>query len=384
MVYTVPGADFSLKLNKIVSYVERTNVGGFLFYSCDNTALLLQINRAIIERAKERDIYIEEFLLSIEETGHFLSEIRKTAGNNPDGIMIFNIDESIVYTKDQIIKDINNARDILLGFKIPILFGMSAENISKFANQAQDLFLRRDRGVIRFAEIASIPGMEESDDARESKKMRSLKPGTPDSFRLRVELMERQFKAVEKSKVKPERIANEFALELMKAYLQVSSVNKAKELFEKYKFYFNLENHLKSIESVAELYRQTSQWDNALELLFKSKKIHEDINDVNGLSGVLYDIANIYYNKGCISEALEYYRETGGILKTIGDQKRLAFTLNTIGNIEYERGRRDKALENYLKSKEIFVELGDETNQKIVDENIQTIKEKLQEKEAGL
>jgi len=378
MVQFNPGPDFSSKLNKIVNYVKRTNTGGFLFYSCENTAWLFQINRAIIERAREKDIDIQEFFLTLDDTGNFLPGIRKIAGYKPGAIMISNIDETIVYTDGQIINDINGSRDILLGLKIPILFGMSAENISRFANQAQDLFLRRDRGVIYFTGLAFIAEMEEA--AAAQKAMKKPKPVTPANVRLKIELLERQLKEAEEIKDKPGRIANDVALELIKVYLKSASITKAKKLFKKYKLYFNLEDHLKSIEGVAEFYNKTSQWHKALELLFKSKKMHQDMGDKIGLSRILPDIATAYYKEGRISESLEYYRETEGLLKSINDPKRLASTLNTIGNIEYERGRWDKALENYLKSKEIFVETGDEINRKLADDNIRTIKEKLEEK----
>jgi tetratricopeptide (TPR) repeat protein len=376
-----PNPDYFSQIEKIVNYVKRTPGSGFLFYSCDTSIGIVQINRAIIERAQTRGITIVEFFMSMDDTDaeNFLFKTRKIAETKPGGIIIANIDELIAYSEDRIIKAINNARDILLEFNIPFLLGMSRENISKFANLAQDLFLRRDRGVVRFVGVPIIPGIEESFDAL--KNMEDLKPALSPELKLKIELLESQLKKAEAQNYDARQIANDIALELIQLYLKAFLIGKAQSLFSKYKFYFNLEDHLKGIESAADFYYGTAQWDKAIELYLKSKKIRRDMGDKEGLSAVLADLGRVYVNKNNLPEAIACFTESRKLLEKLGNKEKLAHILSSLGGLEFKRGQWDKAIDYFSKSLGIFEKLGDYTNQNIVEENIQRVKERLKERE---
>ncbi len=376
-----PNPDYFSQIEKIVNYVKRTPGSGFLFYSCDTSIGIVQINRAIIERARTRGITIVEFFLSMDDTDaeNFLFRTRKIAENKPDGIIIANIDELIAYSEDRIIKAINNARDILLEFNIVFLLGMSQENISKFANLAQDLFLRRDRGVVRFVGVPIIPDIEESFAALKTRE--DLKPALSRELKLKIELLESQLKNAEAQDYDARQIANDIALELVQLYLKAFLIEKAQSLFSKYKFYFNLEDHLKGIESAANFYYGTAQWDKALELYLKSKKIRRDMGDKEGLSIVLADLGRVYVNKNNLIEAIACFTESRKLIEKLGNKEKLAYILSSLGGLEFKRGQWDKAIDYFSKSLDIFEKLGDNTNQNIVQENIKRVKERLKERE---
>lgn len=356
MIQTGISSDFFTKINKIVNYFARTSRGGFLFCSCDKTAVLSEINKIIIERAKLMDLNINELYLSSEDAGQFLHKIRERAKRKPDGIIISNLDELIVLTRDQIIKDINFARDILLGLKVPLLFCVSKENISKFANQAQDLFLRRDRGVIHFSDV---PGITKLDEFQAFKTMGSRDSVDFTSLNLKISLLENQLKEAEREKYKPGRIANEIALDLIQLYLDSALVLEANELFNRYKPYFKLENDIKAIKTIAELHTKNCAWEKAFDYYLKAKKILENVGDIRGLARVSSDIGFVHFHRGEMSEALRCYLKCKEINEEIGDTRNLAVSLDAIGSIYRKEGQLDKALENYFESKKISEQADD-------------------------
>lgn len=351
--------DFFAKINKIVNYFSRTKKGGFLFCSCDNTLVIKQIIHNVIVRSREKNLKIKDLALSSTDAGIFLYQVKAAAKEYPDGIIISNLDEMIILTKDQIITDINLSRDILLDIKIPFLFCMSRENISKFANKAVDLFLRRDRGVIQFPDIPEHPMSVDMKEVFPIKFHKSI------DFRdldLRLRLLYSQLKKAEEKKYNPDRIANEIALDLIDAYIDASLLEKANELFDKYKKYFNLETHMKAITIAAWLYDANSDWDRALEYYFKLKAMHEGSGNMVELAVVLNNIGIVYFYKGEMDKALEYFYKTGELCEREGNENCKGSVLNNIGLIYSVRDELDKALDYFLRSIEIREKMGDVNN----------------------
>ncbi len=300
-------SDFFAGINKIVNYFARTSKGGFLFCSHDKTLVVQHIVRTVMERATQKKLNIKELYLNAEDADSFLSEIRALATEKPDGIIISNLDELIVLTKDRIIDNINLSRDILLSLDVPFLFCLTQENISKFANQASDLYLRRDRSVIFFPDPPEETGMDKLKDFhtveyRESVDFKSLK--------LKIGLLEKQLKEAEEKKYKPERIANEITLDLIVAYYKAGLLKNADQLFHRYKAYFNLEDHLKTIDIAAILSHSRNRLDEALEYYFKSKALNEASRNEEGIAGALYSIGAVHLSKNDSEEGLKYLFES--------------------------------------------------------------------------
>ena len=365
--------DFFAKINKIVNYFARTPGGGFLFCSYESIAVLDEIIETIKYRAEERELNLKEVFLSLEDAEYFLPKIKEAAREKPGGIIISNLDELVVLTKDQIITEINLARDILLGLNLPILFCVSRENISKFANQAQDLFLRRDRGVIHFS---NIPGVKIWEQFRKLRGMEYRESVDVNGLNLKIELLENQLKEAEGKKYKPGRIANEIALDLIQLYLDASLVKEAKKLFRKYKSYLNLKDHLKTLKVVANLYRKSSRWGwGALKLCFRRKKIYKQTGDLVGLADTLNDIGMIYIQRFRWNKALEYFIESKNILEQVVETTGLyEATLSNIGFAYFLKRESTKALEYYIRAREIFERIGNQGGLKNAERMIGLIK----------
>lgn len=349
MAKTGTVSDYYAKINKIVNYFARNSNGGFLFCSLDKIDVTNEINRYIIYRAEQKNLTVKEVYLSFEDAQDFLNKIREAAKEKPDGIIISNLDELIVLTKDQIIKDFNLSRDILLNLKLPFLFCVSKKNISKFANQAQDLFLRRDRGVIHFSNIPGKKRIEEFKDFFTKEYWRSTEYK---SLELGKVLLESQLKEAEEKRYRPERIANEIALDLIHLYLNTSLIIKAKELFYKYKHFLDLENNLKAITITAKLYNESGQLDKAFDYYLKAKNIVEKTGDMRVLGTILNEMALLYDRKLEWEKAREFSFRSLKISRQLGDIPGIGIIFNNIGLSYYKSGDLNKALEFFYKSLE--------------------------------
>jgi tetratricopeptide (TPR) repeat protein len=399
--------DFYVGINKIVNYFERTTKAGFLFCAHDKTMVLLQIAKTVIERAKRKKLDVKEFYMTGDDVGDFWRKIKEIAKGKPDGVIISNLDELIVSTKDQIIKDFNFSRDILLGLDVQVLFCLTRENVAKFANQASDLYLRRDREVIFFPDP---PGETALDKANELFTPGFRESGDFKSAQLKIGLLEKQLREAEQKNYKPERVANEIALDLVQAYLEASLSADANRIFDRYIIHFNLETDLKAMEIVGNVYYQNSMWTKALELSLKSLAKYEEYRDEFRIArellaaGALYSIENqfnnafdyfsraeeiikrnhydyllpqlyinlgqIYYGKGELNKALDYYSKTLKLVEEPKDKDFRAMVNAHIGAIYFRKGELDKALHYYLNTKEICAASGGTLNIALISEQI--------------
>jgi tetratricopeptide (TPR) repeat protein len=345
--------DFYAGINKIVNYFDRTSKGGFLFCAHDKTLVLLHIAKTVIERAAQKKLDVKELYLTIGDVDDFWRKIREIAKEKPDGIIISNLDELIVLTKDQIIKDFNLSRDILLGFNVQILFCLTRENVAKFANQASDLYLRRDRGVIFFAdppEETTIDKFEEfySPEFIESTDFKTAK--------LQIGLLEKQLKEARENKYRPDRIANEIALDLISSYLDSLLLEDADGLFNEYKKYFNLETNHKAIDIIGKYYRKKYLNDEALECFFKSKALNETVGNEREVIGTLLDIGIIYTRKRDLDKALEYYFQALEIDERKKYEGLAENVFRHIGFTFQQNGEYNKALDYYIRAMDIYKE----------------------------
>jgi tetratricopeptide (TPR) repeat protein len=362
--------DFYAGINKIVNYFARTSKGGFLFCSCDSTSMTRLITETVIKQAAEKNLEIKELYLTSDDTHIFLDKVRTAANSKPKGVIISNLDELIVLTKDEIIKDINLSRDILLGIGLPFLFCVSRENISKFANLASDLFIRRDRGTIDFPDI---PGYTKTGSPGEFYPLESRNTVDFNSLKLKIDLLEKQFKEAVEKKDRPDRIANDIILDLIDAYLDGSLIKEANELFKKYKTYFNLKVHVKTIDIVARLHRIDSQWDKSLEYYFKLESIYKEVGNAYELSLVLNNIGTVYFEKGEPDKAYEYFLKSKDLFEREGNRAGIGRSLNNIGMIYIKKDELDKALQNFLEAKKIQEATGNTIGLGTVFNNIGSI-----------
>jgi CHAT domain-containing protein/tetratricopeptide (TPR) repeat protein len=117
-------------------------------------------------------------------------------------------------------------------------------------------------------------------------------------------------------------------------------------------------------------------YDVGLELYQKSRALSEELNDRVQLSTALNNISNYYTSHGRYADALDYLFRSIKIVEDMGsagDRRGLAIRLLNIGLIYRRQGRYDQAFAYASKSLKIFEEIGDEFGVANLENNIGVI-----------
>ncbi len=351
-------ASFPSKINKIANFFARTQRGGFLFCSYEQTEVLSEIIKLVIERTKAKELEIREIRLSADDSKSFPFALEVKPDRKLDGVIISDLDKLIALEGDDIIRSFNLSRDTMLKSRIPFLFCLTPENISKFANQAQDLFLRRERGVIHFPEISNPPPIE---ILPHFFKLRHLMD--PESIRLKVPLLESQLKEARKIKINPNQIADEIAVPLIGVYTKAHLLNEANQLFNSYKADIDLTQNTSAISTIGDLYLNLGDSSMALKLFSRLEELRKQKHDLMGLVETFFSLIGIYTMQSDWMSADKYYSEC---LKTLEqyeaplleDSFRVGI-LSLLRGWFFERQQYDaKALEYYSKARKILSKRG--------------------------
>jgi tetratricopeptide (TPR) repeat protein len=100
------------------------------------------------------------------------------------------------------------------------------------------------------------------------------------------------------------------------------------------------------------------EYDHALSLFEKAKKIAEKNNNSAQTSAAFYQIGRIYEERGRYEDALKQYERSLEIDKKIGDIRGVSRSLHHIGIMYQKQGRFKDALTQYKKSLEIKEKIG--------------------------
>jgi len=349
-------ADFSGSIARIVNFLRHTHESGFLFCACNNQRLIQEINRQIIEKAKLHDLNIRDVYISYDDMDNILALLRKASQESPNGIIINNLDELIERTDGRFITDINMGREILIDMGVPMVFWLSEENISRFANQATDLFNRRDRSVVSFSDLSGVPASMERLDEFYELGFKSTEDYN--SLKLKIGLMEKQLQEAKRKNYSEERIATEIAADLIELYLGASLYPEAYQLFEDYRSYYENAENIKFINLCGRIYNNKGEVDKALTYFLKTEQIMIEVGDRARVGATYNDIGLIYRMKGQVDRALTYFLKAEQIMIEVGDLEGLGKTYNNIGRVYRRKGQWDKALTYFLKAEQIMVEVG--------------------------
>jgi tetratricopeptide (TPR) repeat protein len=104
---------------------------------------------------------------------------------------------------------------------------------------------------------------------------------------------------------------------------------------------------------------QHSDYYGAAKKYEEALKIFEKHNFKKGISAVIGNLGNVYWNFGQYQKALSYYEKALAINREIGDRNGEGINLGNIGNIYLNFGQYQKSLSYYEKSLVIRREIGD-------------------------
>lgn len=109
---------------------------------------------------------------------------------------------------------------------------------------------------------------------------------------------------------------------------------------------------------IGTVYHHQGKIPNALEYLYKSLKICEEINNKAAISITLNNIGAIYFEQEDFKKALDCYEKSLKINQELKDKRWIGNLMNNIASIYDQQGNKAKALECLLEGLKNYEEIG--------------------------
>lgn len=129
-----------------------------------------------------------------------------------------------------------------------------------------------------------------------------------------------------------------------------------------------------TLNNIGAIYFDQENFPKALDCFQKSLEIHEEMNDKRGIGGSLNNIASIYDHQGDKTKALEYLHKGLKSYEEIGYKRGISNSLNNIAGMYKDQNNNSSALEYYNKSLKIREELLDKEGIASIFNNIADLK----------
>ncbi len=124
------------------------------------------------------------------------------------------------------------------------------------------------------------------------------------------------------------------------------------------------------LNRVGQIYVEQGDDDKGLEYFQKSLKLFKDLNEQKEISNPLNNLGLYYEKKGDHPKALEYFNESLEIDQKTGNQQGTAISLSNIGRVYNEQKKYSKALIFFIKGLKIFENMGDRNGVSLILNNI--------------
>lgn len=222
-------------ISKIVNFIKRTSGSGILLCACNDPQVIFEVNRQVIQKCRDSKLKVHELSITRSKADRLTDTFRKAAEPSPKAIMVTNLDSRIQDTGGAIISALNFAREFLIDLGICFIFWLSEKNMALFANKATDLYIRRDRSVIRFPDSFRPKELELTIPFE---KIEGITLTRLKKLNLKIQLLEKQLKEAAKKQYSRKRIAAEIIFDLVTACLEADDIGKAAAYFSKYKGFF--------------------------------------------------------------------------------------------------------------------------------------------------
>ncbi|MFW5927799.1 MAG: tetratricopeptide repeat protein [Thermoplasmatota archaeon] len=106
-------------------------------------------------------------------------------------------------------------------------------------------------------------------------------------------------------------------------------------------------------------YTQRGDYDQALQIFNKEKKVADELNQDEEMGQVYHDLGTVALQKGELDEGIDKLKNAIEIRERSEERQELSKSLNNIGIAYFNKGNLEKAEENYQKSLDILDEIGD-------------------------
>ena len=129
-----------------------------------------------------------------------------------------------------------------------------------------------------------------------------------------------------------------------------------------------------TLNNIGAIYFDQEDFPKALDCYEKSLKINRELNDKRWIGNLLNNIASIYDHQGNQAKALECLHEALKNYEAVGHKRGIASSLNNIAGIYKDQNKTVEALEYYNKSLKLREELSDKEGIAAVLNNMADLK----------
>ena len=322
---------FKARVSRLVNYLTRAhkhNKPSILF-----ALYLSEFLRADVESSLEKSLKEQGIGIVAVDAGEnkdipaFISSI-----NSKDTVfLVHNLEKGF----PEALKFLNFKREELVDNKVKVVFWVKEDELARITLEAPDFFAFRNR-VVEFME--SPIGKER-------------RPALVD-----------------------------FALET--EYKSLDEIKRSIELKEKLLAELSGDDEISGylLGSLGILYYQISSYKKAIEYSEKALGISREIGDRRGEGNALGNLGNAYYSLDHTEKAIEYYEKALAISREIGDGFGEATLFNNLGIAFQDKNMYKEAFAFYYLARGMFTYIKN-LNIKTTESNLESLKEKLGEKE---
>ena len=132
-----------------------------------------------------------------------------------------------------------------------------------------------------------------------------------------------------------------------------------------------------TLYSIATIYQQLQQYQEALEHYQQALAIRQQLGDRDQIAATLHSIGTVYYHLSQYPQALASLNQALKMRRQLGDTNAIGRTLNQIGVIYDRQGKYPKALEFYQEALEMAKKEKDSTNRNAILSNIGLVNSRL-------
>jgi len=124
------------------------------------------------------------------------------------------------------------------------------------------------------------------------------------------------------------------------------------------------------LTGIGDVYENMQNQNMAMNYYNRSLKLREKINDLSGVAYMLFNIAYIYSNQNNFEKAIEYYHKCYDVSVEAKDDTKMANALSNVANIYNNQGNIPKAIDYWTKGLKIQEKAGNKQGAAVSLNNI--------------
>lgn len=122
--------------------------------------------------------------------------------------------------------------------------------------------------------------------------------------------------------------------------------------------------------SLGSIFESKGEYQKAMDQLFRSLKLYEDVGDKPGIASAYNMIGIIFRLQENYSKAIDFQEKAMRIYEELGDKDGVAQSLVNTGNNYYNQRQYDNTIGQYEKALNIYQELGNKESIAVIENNI--------------